>query len=123
MTKTRRRDPTFLRVVLLATLVGLCIPFVVPSFSKGGEARDRKARVDVKNLTDAVGAYRRRHGQMPPSLRDLLIRDGNREPCIDELPIDPWDRDYELREDCVVSAGPDGVFGDEDDVLSRTIKH
>lgn len=41
------------------------------------------------------------------------------------LPLDPWGREYQLREGptplsfTIVSAGPDGIFGTADDIRSR----
>ena len=64
---------------------------------------------------------------MPASLNELAIPDASGRRDLEELPRDPWGHEYELRDHgelrrtFVVSAGPNGVFGDGDDVLARTI--
>lgn len=62
---------------------------------------------------------------MPASLDELAIPDASGVAFLFQLPRDPWGHEYELRDHgeprrtFVVSAGPNGVFGDGDDVSVR----
>lgn len=83
----------------------------------------RKARMDVKIIHEAVGIHQKRTGKLPPNLRDLTTQDGHRDPLLGELPLDPWNNDYELVIETsskwkVVSWGPDGSEGSGDDISS-----
>ena len=64
---------------------------------------------------------------MPPLLVDLTVPDAKGKVWLDELQPDPWQNDYVLqpgdpaRAFSVVSAGPNHVLGDGDDVSSRDV--
>jgi len=99
-------------MALIATAVGVA---VLPQLEK---ARIKSTRTDAQTIRSAVTMY-------------LADNPGNGCPTIDELKqdqaldsskrtTDAWDRDFQLECDDgninVVSAGPDGQFGSEDDV-------
>src|SRR5262245_43833869 len=86
-----------------------------------------KAQSDVSCIADAVRIFRAKTRRLPASLNELAIPDASGCRVLEELPRDPWAHEYELRDHgeprgtFVVSAGPNGVFGDGDDVSARTI--
>ena len=116
----------WVRIVLLALIVGcfastLCV-------STGRDVSGillMKAQVDVRCIADAVRDFRAKARRMPASLDELAIRHASGVRFLEYLPSDSWAHEYELREHgeprgmFVVSAGPNGVFGDGDDVSAR----
>lgn len=107
---------------LLATLVARNV------IGAGDEARETKARTDLRMIADAVGSYRAKNGKMPPDLETLATKDEKGRSELNELPKDPWGNDYLLREGDtprdfeVVSWGADGSEGTDDDLSSKTKK-
>ena len=77
------------------------------------QAREETARVQT-----AVETYRERFGECPVIGEDLVTRG-----VIEDTPRDPWGRNLVF--DCgddhatVVSPGPDGELGTDDDVTAR----
>ncbi len=76
-------------------------------------------------MSDAVQVYYLANRQLPPSLDDLTKKDPKtNEPYIDKIPLDPWKHAYVYKienvtrhEYTLTSAGPDGAFGTEDDIV------
>ena len=111
------------------TLVEILVVLAIIGLIMGGVAVMANsvivgARVDVANqratgLLQAVEMYRVSHaGECPPELETL-----RRRKMIRKAPEDPWGRPFELdcegRDDARIrSAGPDGEFGNEDDIRS-----
>ncbi|HZN40361.1 MAG TPA: type II secretion system protein GspG [Planctomycetota bacterium] len=123
------RRATWVRIALLAILLGWCAEATCVPPQNGDVARVAKADSEMRLLADAVRSWRRRHGHSPASLHELVTADATGMRHLLELPIDPWGHDYELRDQVmgrratfVVSAGPNGVFGDGDDVSARAAR-
>ena len=82
-----------------------------------------KARIDVFSLRDVAMMYKIRENRWP-TLKDLAKPDAHGQKYIEEIPLDPWGNDYELRPTAdgkhivVRSAGPDGVLETADDIAS-----
>jgi hypothetical protein len=118
----------WVRLVLFAILLAI-LATVRPT--SGGDCTSillATAASDVRVIADAVSDHHRRFGRVPTSLHELVIRDDRGRSSLEDLPLDPWGNAFELR-DCgepprtfVVSAGPNGVFGDSDDVSAATIR-
>lgn len=79
---------------------------------------------DMVNLVAATQAYEEEHGALPADIGDLRLTVPST--------LDPWghayrfaaapdDRDYELTFS-IVSAGPDGTFGTEDDLALERLR-
>lgn len=120
---------TLVEIMVVIVILGLLATLVVQNVvGASDEAKVTKAQTDVKVIAGAVKMYRTKKGKLPESLDVLVQKDekgaGN---LLDELPKDPWDHDYELREGNgpsdweVVSLGPDGVQS-EDDISSALKK-
>ena len=90
-----------------------------------------EGQCDLKTLSGALGMYETDNGTYPTTeqgLRALLVRPAGQElprwrgPYIDQadLPRDPWGHDYVYQRVEsgfeVLSAGPDGIVGTEDDI-------
>lgn len=119
---------TLVEIMVVIVILGLLATMVAKNvIGVGDEARETKAHSDVVSIADAVRLYRSKNGKLPESLEALATKDEKGRCELDNLPKDPWDHDYELREGDtpsdweVVSLGPDGVQS-EDDISHRTKK-
>ncbi|NOY92964.1 MAG: type II secretion system protein GspG [Deltaproteobacteria bacterium] len=99
-------------MALIATAVGVA---VLPQLEK---ARIKSTRTDAQSIRSAVTLYLADHpGDSCPNIDDLV-----EDAALDssKRTTDAWERDFQI--DCdngginVLSAGPDGQFGSEDDV-------
>ncbi len=106
-------------ILLLALFVWLVLHQLSLSPEKASPLREEArslqiaAQVKLRQIADRIEAYWASSGQYPSNLRQLL----------GYVPQDPWGRQiryspsesgFELR-----SAGPDGVFGNKDDIVLR----
>ncbi len=97
-------------MALIATAVGVA---VIPRLEA---ARIDSTRTDAQSIRSAVQMYKVENHDCPSSVEDLAgdYLDSSRRM------VDAWDNDFQI--ECegndifVVSAGPDGQFGTEDDV-------
>lgn len=124
-------------LVILATLAGLVYPRIA---KQGLRARMVAAHTQIENLRAALAAFEMdndRYPQTRPGLSELVQRPHDakrwRGPYLDKgIPKDPWKNDYLY--ECpgrhnpegydLMSAGPDGIAGTEDDITSwETDKH
>ncbi len=109
----------------LAIVAAVAIPSLA---ARANSARSAHAQAEMQNIQMAIHMHYLDRRKLPTSLADLTAppADGG-EPFLESLPKDPWGgeyryvvtdvakRDFELR-----SAGPDGVFDTEDDVVHRS---
>ncbi|HEX5053814.1 MAG TPA: type II secretion system major pseudopilin GspG [Planctomycetota bacterium] len=120
---------TLVEIMVVIVILGLLATMVATNvIGASDEARETKARTDIGIILDAVKSYRARNGKMPDSLEALATKDERGRSELDNLPRDPWDHDYVLREGDtprdfeVISWGPDGNEGTDDDISSKDSK-
>jgi general secretion pathway protein G len=120
---------TLVEVMVVIVILGILATLVARNVvGASDEARETLARTNAKMIYDAVSSYRAKHGKMPEALATLAEKDDKGRSEIEELPQDPWGNDYMLvegntpREFDVVSPGPDGSQGTEDDISSKVKK-
>ncbi len=118
---------TLIELILVTIIIGILAGMVVMNY--GGRVREtqiRAAKGDIATYSNAVDLYALDHNdKYPNSLEDLVS--GERR-YVRELRPDPWGNPYvykpptdPLKADYVIlSAGPDGVPGNEDDVTSSS---
>lgn len=114
------------KVMGMATVGTACLVAWIPcshSIDFGNQVRG--ARINVKQLHELVGIHQQRTGKLPSYLWELTKQNGHREPLLSELTMDPWNNDYQLVIETpskwkVVSWGPDGSEGGDDDISSET---
>lgn len=99
-------------MAMIATAVGVA---VLPQLEK---ARIRSTRADAQQIRAAVTMYLSGNpGASCPSVEEL-VQDGDLDSS--KRTADAWEHDFQIECDgpniSVVSAGPDGQFGSEDDV-------
>lgn len=91
-------------------------------------AMQAKAEADTKVIAGAVRMYYVKNGALPANLGVLAEKDARGRNMLERLPQDPWSNDYKLdvgdqpRDFQILSAGPDGKFGTEDDISSKRKK-
>jgi general secretion pathway protein G len=125
--RSRTAGFTLIEIMVVVMILGLLATLVVTSVTDSSDvAREEKARTDVRTLAGAARLYYSQYGRRPAALADLLEPDAKDRRFLEELPRDPWQHDYVLREGAkprefeVVSAGQDGQLGSADDISSRS---
>ena len=131
---TRKRAAGFSLVEILVVLVimGLLISVVAPTvLNRADEARVQKAQADFKAIETALKIYRLDNYVYPTTEQGLiaLVEKSTLDPeprnfkeggYLEELPLDPWGREYlylspgENGEVDIWSLGADGLSGGED---------
>lgn len=116
---------TLIEVMVVVVILGLLATLVANNvWSSSQRAREEKARVDTRAIADAVRLFCVDHGRLP-QLEELVAPDAKGRSYLNELPDDPWQTTYLLREAEppqgfeVRSCGPNKVEGDADDISSR----
>lgn len=115
-----------LRVVVLAVIGMLLIGLVGTGRSDAHfGSSPHTARMQLRNVAQAVDVSRQRNRRLPASLDELTQEDPNtKEPYLDKVPNDPWGVPYryvviDARRGryTLRSAGPDGTFETDDDIV------
>jgi general secretion pathway protein G len=111
---------------ILATGAVVYVPRFLESGNKGA------AEKDVQALKTAVTQYYTDKRKYPDNLDVLVDTSGDKEPYIEGgegALIDPWGNKYEIKfkgnkknSPYIVSGGPDGSIGTEDDIRSDETK-
>jgi general secretion pathway protein G len=125
---------TLTELMLVVVIIGILAALVIPRIAGNSEhARVVKAQTDVKGgIKTALGLYEVDNGTYPKSLQDLLVAPADarnwRGPYLDpaNFPIDPWKKPYiyyfpgkhNPNGYDLLSVGPDGKEGTEDDIGS-----
>lgn len=117
---------TLVEIMVVIVILGLLATMVARNvIGASDEARETKARTDISVIAGAVRSFRANKGKLPENLEVLATKDERGRSEIEELPKDPWGNDYQLREGDrpaeweVISWGPDGSEGTEDDLSSK----
>jgi general secretion pathway protein G len=131
MTKSRRRSRgiTLIEMLVVVTIIALFVGLVsVNIFRRADEAKRVAARAQIANFTNALGLYKLDTGLYPPTtvgLKALLLKPDNLPnwagPYLpQDVPLDPWGREYLYKypgdhgdAPDIVSLGADGVEGGE----------
>ena len=132
----RRHAFTLVELMLVVTIIGILAALVIPKIAgKGEQARETAAHADIYGgIKTALDSFEVDNGYYPKSLQDLIQQPSNaknwRGPYLDPatLPIDPWGNPYIYY--CpgkhnpsgydLLSVGPDGKEGTDDDIVSWT---
>lgn len=111
---------------ILATGAVVYVPRFLESGNKGA------AEKDVQALKTAITQYYTDKRKYPDNLDVLVDTSGDKEPYIEGgegALIDPWGNKYEIKfkgnkknSPYIVSGGPDGTIGTEDDIRSDETK-
>ena len=108
---------------LLAMIVGKnVLPYLFRS-------RISTAKMDIKNIAEAVELYQIENKKLPEDLSELIDPDKPYLKDCTEVPKDPWGNEYQLEEDpdrkggfIIRSYGPDGEPETEDDITNLNMR-
>lgn len=123
------RGFTLVEVMVVIVILGILATIVARNVIGQSEvARVELCKSKVLDLQSAVDMYRLRNHKPPDDWNQLIEKDSTGEAYlkITEPPLDPWDRELILKRGefpnqvFVVSLGPDGQEGTEDDISSET---
>ena len=127
-----RRAFTLVEILLVVVIIGILAALVIPKIAGSSErARLTAAQADISGgIKSALGQYEVDNGFYPKNLQDLLTQPANAKnwhgPYLDSLPVDPWRNPYIYYfpgkhvpgSYDLLSAGPDGKEGTDDDIVS-----
>jgi len=120
---------TLVEIMVVIVILGLLATMVARNvIGASDEARATKAKTDCRTIAGGVSGYRAKNGRLPESLEVLWTKDEKGFSELEEVGDDPWGNPYVLREGDrptdfeVISWGPDGSEGTEDDISSKTKK-
>jgi general secretion pathway protein G len=135
-TQNRRRAFTLVEMMLVVMIIGILAALVIPKIAgKSEQARETAAHADIYGgIKTALDSFEVDNGFYPKSLQDLLVAPSNAKnwhgPYLDPatLPIDPWGNPYvyyfpgkhNLNGYDLLSVGPDGKEGGDDDIGNWT---
>lgn len=130
-----QRGFTLLELMIVIVILGLLAGLVAPRFmSKIGGAKQSTAQTQIEMLATACDTFRLDMNRFPTSLEELIVDPGEGKkwdgPYLrkSEIPIDPWDNEYEYRSPGeegrdydIISYGADkteGGDGENQDIVS-----
>ena len=115
---------TLIEIMVVLLIIGLIVSVVVPNLDFiWSDSQIRKAKIDLKMLHDIARQYKMTKGKLPEDLQVLTQKDDKGQALLVELPQDPWNNDYKMVIDSptkwkIISFGPDGTEGGDDDISS-----
>ena len=116
---------TLIDILLVVVIIGMLAAVATVSLrGRMGQAQASTAAASIDAIKMAVKMYEVDTGKYPASLQNLITRGGENNwngPYLENgLPKDPWGNEFQYSSSregySVVSAGPDGAFGTEDDI-------
>jgi general secretion pathway protein G len=126
---------TLVEMLLVITIIGILAAMVIPKMvGRSEQARKTAVQADISSIKTALDAFEVDNGYYPKNLQDLLQQPSNaknwRGPYLDKFPQDPWANNYlyyypgkhNSGSYDLLSAGPDGKEGSEDDIGNWTTK-
>ncbi|MCA8975688.1 MAG: type II secretion system protein GspG [Planctomycetes bacterium] len=116
---------TLIEVMVVVVILGLLAALIVPNvINSGDRAREQAARIDCESIASATRLFVVDHGRLP-ALDELVYCEANDKSYVEHIGTDPWGHEYTLRPGDrrdrfeVRSAGPNGAFDDDDDVIAQ----
>lgn len=116
---------TLIEIMVVVGIIGLLAAVLIPNVtSKMNDARIASARVQIKNVEEALVAYSMKHGgKYPDSLEKLTEETEDDDALLQGGVEDPWGTTLQFekrgkKRPKIVSAGPDCEFGTEDDITN-----
>ncbi|MFV8761835.1 type II secretion system major pseudopilin GspG [Yersinia enterocolitica] len=139
MQQQSQRGFTLLEIMVVIVILGILASLIVPNLMDNKDKADhQKVISDLITLESALDMYKLDNSRYPTTeqgLQALVSKPSIQpEPCnypqngyIRRLPLDPWGGSYQLLSPGqhglfdILSYGPDGMPGTEDDISNWTI--
>lgn len=128
--KARSLGMSLIEIIIVIALIGIIMSIIITQLTtQQDEAMRDAAKLAMGKIQQSLQLYRVHNNRYPTTDQglDALVRDpGNarkwRGPYIEEGKLqDPWGIKFEYESDGrnvkIVSAGPNGTVGDEDDIV------
>lgn len=120
---------TLVEIMVVIVILGLLATMVATNvLVASDDAKIGKAQTDLKTIQGAAEMFYAKKGRPPDTVEELAEKDERGNSFLKELSDDPWGNAYVLRpgdrprEFEIISFGPDGSEGTEDDISSKTKK-
>ena len=122
----RNAGMSLIEIILVIALVGTLMTVLITNLTqKQDEAMKDTARLSMQRLMQNLEEYRIHHYKYPANLDALVENPGSKKwrgPYAEKDKLkDPWDQPFEYESDGrkvkIISPGPDGEVGTEDDVV------
>jgi len=116
---------TLIEVMLVVIIIGILATVVVTKFTGQSErARINATHMSIQNVCTAIGAYETETGKLPVSLSELTKETEDHGALLAGMPTDSWGTELQYKTTGkfsfeVRSAGPDGQFGNQDDLINK----
>ncbi len=130
----RSRAFTLIELLLVLVILGILAAIVVPKFSgRTEQARITAAQTQISSFSTALDAFEVDNGYYPKGrngLQDLVVQPRDAQnwkgPYLKEIPLDPWKNEYIYESPGknnpssydLMSMGPDGKTGGDDDITN-----
>jgi general secretion pathway protein G len=117
----REKGFTLIELLVVMVILGLLVGLVAPKVMRRIKpAKMQTARVQIANFEQALQQYYLENNSTYPAALDALVPE-----YLDEVPKDPWQNPYTYtfpgshnKDFDIVSGGPDGSIGGDDDITN-----
>lgn len=95
--RKRRAAFTLMEVLVVVAILVVLAGIGIGVFYYLDSSKENIARVQMRNIENALENYKILHGDYPPSLEVLTMPEGSKPaPLTDQQILDPWNRPYVL---------------------------